>query len=106
MDTNTVVVVVVVLFALVVVAGFAAYRRRGSAKVKAGPLELEFEGDEAPGVGDGAKVKMTDVTAGRSVKADDQTGGGVAMERVEARSGDVKVVVSGADADPKVLPPA
>lgn len=105
MDANIVVVVVVVIFALVTVAGFVAYRRHGSATLKAGPLQMEFTGEESTAPAPGPKVKMTDVKAGKDVLAHDRTGSGVDLTRTTATRGDVKAIVDETGTDPKALPP-
>ena len=88
MDTSTAVSVVVALFALVVVGGFLVFRSRSRVDIKTpfGSLNVE-QSNEPPATQPGVVVEDA-ISRGGGVLAEDRTGKGAAVRRVEAQ-GDV-----------------
>jgi hypothetical protein len=107
MDTTTAIVLLVILFALIIVAAFLVFRQRGQVKIDTplGKLDLEASNEPLPPQ---AAIKAEDIKShGGGLLADDETGRGLDVKRVEVQD---DVLLSSKppdpDPDPKADPPA
>ncbi|MDQ3919710.1 MAG: hypothetical protein M3348_14675 [Acidobacteriota bacterium] len=101
MDNNTVLVVVVALFALVLIVALLAFRKRVKGSIE-GPMKTRLSIDASnPQSSLGATVEDARSHAG-SILAQDQTGRGASVRRVEAQQ-DIKATSRGQEGshDPK-----
>jgi len=102
MDSTTALVIIVVIFAVVALVAIWRYRHRIGIDIQAGPAKLGVQGesDPAPGknpaegqpvtptnapVSDKPGVNIQDAKAGGGILAEDKTGKGVNIERVETK---------------------
>jgi hypothetical protein len=84
MDTTTATIVIVALFALIIVGGFVVFRQRSNVDIKTplGSLKMKASNDPPP---QQPSVNIEDAKShGGGIVAEDKTGGGAAVRRVEA----------------------
>jgi hypothetical protein len=101
MDNNTVLVVVIALFALVFIVALLAFRNRVRGSIK-GPMKTELSIDASnPDAPQGATIEDAK-SHGGSITAEDTTGRGATVRRVEAQQ-DIKATSGGQEGghDPK-----
>ena len=89
MDTNTTIIIIVVIFALLVLAWALLFRKKGKAKIKAGPVEMAVEGENqsdatAQESSESSGITIEDAEAGGGILAEASDGGGVRMKGVKA----------------------
>ncbi|MFZ2642604.1 MAG: hypothetical protein WA117_16525 [Verrucomicrobiia bacterium] len=94
MDKTTASIFGVVFIVLLLLGFYAVFRLRGKFKLK-GPLGLSVEAE-----GDNAAMRVRQVEAGRNLRLNEATGGGVDAEKLKAK-GDVEISSS----SPKAPPP-
>jgi hypothetical protein len=102
MNGTTALVVIVVIFAIIALAWMARYRRRGEAQIEVGSAKVTVKGENEPtpdktaappqvtalaasSVSDRPGVNVTDAKSGGGILAEDKTGRGVNVERVETK---------------------
>ena len=102
MDGTTALVIIVVIFAVVALVAIWRYRRRIGIDIQAGPAKLGVQGRASPRrarprrkvsqfepasvpAADKPGVNITDAKSGGGILAEDKTGKGVNVERVETK---------------------
>ncbi len=97
MDSTTAVIIIVVIFAIVVLAALWRYRRQGEASIEVGGARVHVKGENDPtpakagaepsaqvaGGSSQPGVNVRDAKSGGGIMAEDKTGRGVNIERVE-----------------------
>lgn len=99
MDSTTALIVIVVIFAIVALAALLRYRRKGEASIEVGGAKVSVKGENEPASAQTAAkpsaqaasgsaqpgVNVRDATSGGGLLAEDKTGKGVNIERVETK---------------------
>ena len=101
MDGTTALVIIVLIFAVVALVAMWRYRRRIGIGIQAGEAKLDVEGRERPAPGKTPSelnrlpqrtrprlkpgVNISDAKSGGGILAEDKTGQGVNIERVETK---------------------
>jgi hypothetical protein len=102
MNGTTALVIIVVIFAIIALAWMARYRRRGEAQIEVGGTKVSVKGENDPPpdktivpaqvtapasslAPDRPGINIQDAKSGGGILAEDKTGKGVNVERVETK---------------------